>query len=262
MLDLSCIDLSYPVHSFMIVSLFSLSNSVISCSSSSCFTLLSFIVFCVPLIHHVFTVHSVMCQLDSLHLHWWFLCYILSHLIFLKLHSFFMFHSFMFLLCTHCFHVPFFHAYCFYTSFSTASCRSCGISTSSNPSCLMLHTLNHHSFIDCSLMLNSFLMHHNFILIFFFICFWRTSGSFLIIFSSVAPHRGQPAAKCHPRWQPSRRLAVRCGLGRHRIWTRDCRTTVRRATSEPPCIPNTYLFIHFLFLFLIVSWLMIFFLPI
>jgi hypothetical protein len=31
---------------------------------------------------------------------------------------------------------------------------------------------------------------------FFFICFWRTSGSFLIIFSSVAPHRGQPAAKC------------------------------------------------------------------
>jgi hypothetical protein len=29
---------------------------------------------------------------------------------------------------------------------------------------------------------------------------WQTSSSFLIIFSSVAPHRGQPAAKCHPRW--------------------------------------------------------------
>ncbi len=56
---------------------------------------------------------------------------------------------------------------------------------------------------------------------FFFICFWRTSCSFFITFSSVAPHRGQPAAKCHPRWQPTSRLAVSCGLGRHRIRTRD-----------------------------------------
>ncbi len=68
---------------------------------------------------------------------------------------------------------------------------------------------------------------------FFFICFGWTSLSFLIIFSSVAPHR----AKCYPRWQPTRRLAVSCGLGRHRIRTRDCRTTVRRATTEPPCLP-------------------------
>jgi hypothetical protein len=33
------------------------------------------------------------------------------------------------------------------------------------------------------------------------------------IFSSVAPHRGEHAAKCHLRWQPTRRLAVSCGLG-------------------------------------------------
>ncbi len=65
--------------------------------------------------------------------------------------------------------------------------------------------------------------------------FWRTHSSF---FSSVAPHRGQPAAKCHPRWQPTRRLAVSCGLGRHQIWTRVCRTTVWCATIEPPRLPQ------------------------
>ncbi len=59
-----------------------------------------------------------------------------------------------------------------------------------------------------------------------------------VIFSSVAPHRGQPAAKCHPRWQPTRRLAFSCGLGRRRIRTRDCRTTVWRAAIEPPRLPN------------------------
>jgi hypothetical protein len=64
----------------------------------------------------------------------------------------------------------------------------------------------------------------------FSICFWRTSGSFFVIFSSVAPHRGQPAAKCHPTWQRTRRLAVRCGLGRLRIQTRDYRTTVMHIT--------------------------------
>ncbi len=52
---------------------------------------------------------------------------------------------------------------------------------------------------------------------FFFTCFLGNSGSFLIIFSSVAPHRGEHAARCHPRWQPTRRLAVSCGLGRHRF---------------------------------------------
>ncbi len=73
---------------------------------------------------------------------------------------------------------------------------------------------------------------------FFCLCFWRTSGSLFIIFSSVAPHKGQPAAKCHPRWQPTGRWAVSCGLGRRWIQTQDCRTTVRRATTEPPCLPN------------------------
>jgi hypothetical protein len=66
--------------------------------------------------------------------------------------------------------------------------------------------------------------------------FWRTSGPFFTIFSSLAPHRGQPAAKCHPRWQPARRWAISCGLGRHRIRTRDCRTTVWRTTIEPPLL--------------------------
>jgi hypothetical protein len=51
-----------------------------------------------------------------------------------------------------------------------------------------------------------------------------------VIFTSVAPHRSQPAAKCHLRWQPIRRLAVSCELGRHRIRTWDCRTTVWHAT--------------------------------
>jgi hypothetical protein len=59
---------------------------------------------------------------------------------------------------------------------------------------------------------------------------------FFVIFSSVALHRGQPAAKCHPRWQPSRRLAVCCGLGRRWIRTRDCRTTIWRDTIGPPCL--------------------------
>jgi hypothetical protein len=81
----------------------------------------------------------------------------------------------------------------------------------------------------------SFASYSKFTFFFFFICFWRTSGSFFMIFSSVAPHRGQPPAKCHPRWQPIRRLAVNCGLGRHWIRTQDCRTTVWCATIEPPC---------------------------
>jgi hypothetical protein len=34
-----------------------------------------------------------------------------------------------------------------------------------------------------------------------------------VIFTCVAPHRGQLAAKCNPRWQPTRRLAVSCELG-------------------------------------------------
>jgi hypothetical protein len=37
---------------------------------------------------------------------------------------------------------------------------------------------------------------------FFFICFWQSSGSFFIIFSSVTPHRGQPAGGNPPDdWQ-------------------------------------------------------------
>jgi hypothetical protein len=72
---------------------------------------------------------------------------------------------------------------------------------------------------------------------FFFICFWRSSCSFFVIFSSVALHRGRPAAKCHPRWQPTKRFAVNWGLGRRRIRTQDCRTTVWCTTIELPCLP-------------------------
>ncbi len=50
------------------------------------------------------------------------------------------------------------------------------------------------------------------------------------------PSQRSAPTKCHPRWQPTRRLAVSCGLGRRRILTRDCRTTVRLATTEPPCL--------------------------
>ncbi len=75
-----------------------------------------------------------------------------------------------------------------------------------------------------------------FFFFFFFVCFWWTSGSFFIMFSSVAPHRGQPAAMCHPRWKPTRKLADSCGLGRRRIRTQDCRTSVWRATIELPRI--------------------------
>jgi hypothetical protein len=76
------------------------------------------------------------------------------------------------------------------------------------------------------------------IFFFLYMFFWRNSDLFFTIFSSVAPHRGQPAAKCHPRWQPTRRWAISCGLGKRRIRTRDCRTTVWRTTIEPPRLPN------------------------
>ncbi len=69
--------------------------------------------------------------------------------------------------------------------------------------------------------------------------FFGEPGFIFVIFTSVAPHRSQPAAKYHPRWQPTRRLAVSCGLGRHRIQTRDCRTTVWHATIELPHLPKT-----------------------
>jgi hypothetical protein len=37
-------------------------------------------------------------------------------------------------------------------------------------------------------------------LFFFFLCMFLANQRFIfIIFSSVAPHRGQPAAKCHPK---------------------------------------------------------------
>ncbi len=62
----------------------------------------------------------------------------------------------------------------------------------------------------------------------------------IVVFSSVAPHRGQPAAKCHTRWQLTRRLAVSCGLWRRQIQTRNCRTTVWDATIEPPCLQGRH----------------------
>jgi hypothetical protein len=89
---------------------------------------------------------------------------------------------------------------------------------------------------DCSY--NGFCFSVHFTFFFFFICFWRTRGSFCVIFSTFVPHRGQPAAKCHPRWQPTRRLAVSCGLGRRRARTQDCRTTAWHATIEPPRLLN------------------------
>jgi hypothetical protein len=76
--------------------------------------------------------------------------------------------------------------------------------------------------------------------------------------TSVVPHRGHPAAKCHLRWQPIRRLAVSCGLGRHRIRTRDCRTTVWRATIELPWGLNTtsnFFFSNILFSNLYYIWI-------
>ncbi len=36
-------------------------------------------------------------------------------------------------------------------------------------------------------------------LFFFFVCFLANQRFIFVIFSSVAPHRGQPAAKCHPK---------------------------------------------------------------
>jgi hypothetical protein len=76
-----------------------------------------------------------------------------------------------------------------------------------------------------------------------FLCMFLANQRFIfVIFSPVAPHRGQPAAKCHPRWQPTRRFAVSYGLGRCQIQTRDCRTTVWHATIELPAslLPLSY----------------------
>ncbi len=74
-------------------------------------------------------------------------------------------------------------------------------------------------------------------LFFYLYMFLANQRFIIIIFSSFAPHRGRPTAKCHPWWQPTRRIAVSCGLGRRQIRTRDCRTTVWHATIEPPCLP-------------------------
>ncbi len=49
---------------------------------------------------------------------------------------------------------------------------------------------------------------------------------------------------CHPRWQPTRRLADSCGLGSRRIRTRDCRTTVWRATIELPRLHRENIFLN------------------
>jgi hypothetical protein len=48
---------------------------------------------------------------------------------------------------------------------------------------------------------------------FFFVFFWRTSVHFHN-FSPLLPLTEVSPQKCHPRWQPTRRLAVSCGLGR------------------------------------------------
>ncbi len=82
------------------------------------------------------------------------------------------------------------------------------------------------------------------------------SGSFLIIFSSVALYRGQPAAKCHLRWQPTNDWQSAVGWGdagfepgtagqqsgalshhasHHWATMPPCATM---PPNEPPCLPN------------------------
>ncbi len=70
--------------------------------------------------------------------------------------------------------------------------------------------------------------------VFFLYMFLVNQWFIFVILSSVAPHRGQPGVKCHLRWQPTRWLAVSCGLGR----CRDCRTTAWRNAIEPPRLPK------------------------
>ncbi len=92
-------------------------------------------------------------------------------------------------------------------------------------------------------------VHNTFLYVLYFIIlymFFANHRFICVIFSSVAPHRGYLAAKCHPRWQPTRRLAVSCGLGRRRIRTQDCRTTVWCASIEPPRLYRSCALCHFL----------------
>ncbi len=49
---------------------------------------------------------------------------------------------------------------------------------------------------------------------FFFLNYFWWNISPYCIYSPLPPLRGQPSAKCHPRWQPILGLAVRCRLGR------------------------------------------------
>jgi hypothetical protein len=48
---------------------------------------------------------------------------------------------------------------------------------------------------------------------FFLNCVWWNRSPCCLYFS-LPPFRGQPKAKCHPRWQPISGLAVHCRLGR------------------------------------------------
>jgi hypothetical protein len=50
--------------------------------------------------------------------------------------------------------------------------------------------------------------------LFFFLNYFWWNISPYCIYSPLPPLRGQPSAKCHPRWQPILGLAVLCRLGR------------------------------------------------
>jgi hypothetical protein len=72
----------------------------------------------------------------------------------------------------------------------------------------------------------------------FFLYMFLTNQWFIFRnFLLCASHRGEPAAKCYSRWQPTRRLAFTYGLGRRQIRTREWSITVWRATVEPPRLP-------------------------
>ncbi len=79
-----------------------------------------------------------------------------------------------------------------------------------------------------------------FVIFFFFIRFLANQESIFFHNFYLCWPSPSPAAKYHPRWQPTRRWAISCGLGIRRIRTRDCRTTVWRTTIEPPRLPLSH----------------------
>ncbi len=77
-------------------------------------------------------------------------------------------------------------------------------------------------------------------------CFWWNRIPYCLYFP-LPPLRGQPTAKCHPRWQPISGQQSTVGWGDCWIQTQDCSFTIwcryqwaTTAPIEPPLLPMSH----------------------